>query len=93
MLLQLNRECTLVLVTHNPQLAALADREIRLKDGRIHEIVVHKKNGAKPGAKIRKGAGVAKKAGKKIAKKAAKKSARRSNAKKIPARGGRGGKA
>ncbi|MCR9142841.1 MAG: ABC transporter ATP-binding protein [bacterium] len=52
MLLQQNRDCTLVLVTHNPQLAALADREIRLKDGRIHEIVVHKKNGAKPRAKV-----------------------------------------
>ena len=46
MLLQQNRNCTLVLVTHNPLLAALADREIRLKDGRIHEIVTHK-NGAK----------------------------------------------
>lgn len=89
MLLQSNRECTLVLVTHNPQLAALADREIRLKDGRIHEIVVHKKNGAKPGAKIRKGAGVAKK----TVKKTAKKSARKASAKKAAARSGRGGKA
>jgi putative ABC transport system ATP-binding protein len=52
MLQQQNRDCTLVLVTHNPQLAALADREIRLKDGRIHETVMHKKNGAKLKAKI-----------------------------------------
>lgn len=53
MLLQQNRDCTLVLVTHNPLLASLADREIRLKDGRIHEIVVHKKNGAKSKAASR----------------------------------------
>ena len=50
MLLQQNRESTLVLVTHNPQLAALAQREIRLKDGRIHEIVTHNKSARKKSA-------------------------------------------
>jgi ABC-type lipoprotein export system ATPase subunit len=27
---------TIILVTHNPRLAALADRTIELRDGRIH---------------------------------------------------------
>lgn len=41
-LLEMNKTCTLVLVTHNPELAAMADREVRLKDGRVAEIVKHK---------------------------------------------------
>ncbi len=35
LLLELNREATLVLVTHDPTLAARAGREVRLRDGRL----------------------------------------------------------
>ncbi len=43
LLLEMNRSCTLVLVTHNPGLAAMAHREIRLRDGSVDRIVVNKK--------------------------------------------------
>ncbi|MCB1171246.1 MAG: ABC transporter ATP-binding protein [Leptospiraceae bacterium] len=43
LLMEQRKQCTLVLVTHNPELAGLADREIRLLDGHIDEIVVHRK--------------------------------------------------
>ena len=43
LLMETRRHCTLVLVTHNPALAGLADREIRLRDGRVEEIVTHRK--------------------------------------------------
>jgi putative ABC transport system ATP-binding protein len=39
LLLELNRESTVVLVTHNPEIAARAGREIRLRDGAVAEIV------------------------------------------------------
>lgn len=39
LLVELSGATTLVLVTHNPELAALAARDIRLRDGRIHSIV------------------------------------------------------
>jgi putative ABC transport system ATP-binding protein len=39
LLLELNRESTVVLVTHNPEIAERAGREVRLHDGRIAEIV------------------------------------------------------
>lgn len=42
LLLELNKNSTLVLVTHNPELAALADREIRLQDGKIIEEINRK---------------------------------------------------
>lgn len=44
LLLELNRtyESTLILITHNPELARLSNREIRLKDGRIVEILAHR---------------------------------------------------
>ncbi|MDO4773965.1 MAG: ABC transporter ATP-binding protein [Candidatus Saccharibacteria bacterium] len=32
---------TIIIVTHNPEIAALADREIRLKDGRIVDVTNH----------------------------------------------------
>ena len=41
---ELNRTCTLILVTHNPELAAMADREVRLKDGRINDIIAHRRS-------------------------------------------------
>ena len=59
LLLEQRSRCTVVLVTHNPELAALADREIRLKDGMVEEIVSHRgggrsakgKNSSKAGSK------------------------------------------
>ena len=42
MLMEMNSQCTLVLVTHNAELAALAAREIRLKDGRIDRIITNR---------------------------------------------------
>ena len=44
MLRDLNQNCTLVLVTHNPELAGLAGREIKLRDGRIDQIVNNQTN-------------------------------------------------
>jgi len=38
LLLELNRSSTVVLVTHNPDIAGRAGREVRLRDGRIAEI-------------------------------------------------------
>ncbi len=58
LLLELNRsyESTLVLITHNPELARLSDREVRLRDGRITEIVAHRRGGkASPGRKSASG--------------------------------------
>lgn len=45
LLTSLNRESgsSLILITHNPELAALSDREVRLKDGHIEAIVTHKR--------------------------------------------------
>jgi len=53
MLTEMHGKCTLVLVTHNPGLASLADREIRLRDGEIESVVVHRK--PKPGKATKKG--------------------------------------
>jgi putative ABC transport system ATP-binding protein len=39
LLLELNRASTVVLVTHNPEIAARAGREVRLRDGVVAEIV------------------------------------------------------
>jgi len=39
LLLDLNRASTVVLVTHNPDIAARARREVRLRDGTVAEIV------------------------------------------------------
>jgi putative ABC transport system ATP-binding protein len=48
LLLDLNRtnRSTLVLITHNPDLAGLSDREFVLRDGKIVKIVAHKKRKA-----------------------------------------------
>ncbi len=50
LLTSLNKESgsSLILITHNPDLAALSDREVRLKDGHIEAIVKHRKGGSKP---------------------------------------------
>ena len=45
LLRDLNQNATLVLVTHNPELARMADREIQLKDGRLFRILEHKRLG------------------------------------------------
>lgn len=50
LLMDTRKNCTLVLVTHNPALAGLADREIRLRDGQVEQIVVHKKRSSKKAA-------------------------------------------
>lgn len=42
LLLEVNREATLILVTHDTRLAARADREARLLDGRLVSIVEHR---------------------------------------------------
>jgi len=42
-LTEMNRTSTLILVTHDRDLASLAEREVRLRDGRIEEIVQHRK--------------------------------------------------
>ena len=42
LLADIARESTLVLVTHNDEIAERAEREIRMKDGRIREIVSHR---------------------------------------------------
>jgi putative ABC transport system ATP-binding protein len=39
LLFDLNRESTVVLVTHNPEIAARAGRELKLRDGRVEEVV------------------------------------------------------
>ena len=45
LLLDLNQtyESTLVLITHNPELAGLSDREFRLRDGKVVEVVAHRR--------------------------------------------------
>ena len=50
LLMESRKHCTLVLVTHNPELASLADREIRLRDGKVEQIVTHRK-ASRTGAK------------------------------------------
>ena len=42
LLTNLHAEATLVLVTHNPELAKLADREIRLRDGELVSEIEHR---------------------------------------------------
>ena len=81
LLLELNQESTLVLVTHNPELASLADREIRLKDGQIDKIVRHRKTKVTAGKKV-----APSKKKKAVRKTAAKKKARKKAAKKTRAK-------
>jgi putative ABC transport system ATP-binding protein len=39
LLLEARTESTLVLVTHNPEIAARAEREVRMRHGRIERII------------------------------------------------------
>lgn len=73
LLLELNKVTTLVLVTHNPELAAMADREIRLRDGRIHEIVEHRRRGLRKTGGPRRAGAKKKASGKRTRSKAASK--------------------
>lgn len=47
MLMDLRSRCTLVLVTHNATLSALADREICLRDGRVEALIDNRKKARK----------------------------------------------
>lgn len=49
LLLEVNRQATLILVTHDATLAARADREARLKDGRLVELIEHRTSRAAAG--------------------------------------------
>jgi putative ABC transport system ATP-binding protein len=46
LLFELGRDSAVVLVTHNPDIAARTDREIKLRDGRIEEVVGHRRGSA-----------------------------------------------
>ena len=46
LLFELGADSAVVLVTHNPEIAARADREVRLRDGAIEEIVAHRRGAA-----------------------------------------------
>jgi putative ABC transport system ATP-binding protein len=46
LLFELGAESAIVLVTHNPEIAARADREVRLRDGRIEDVVAHRRGAA-----------------------------------------------
>lgn len=46
LLFELGADSAIVLVTHNPEIAARADREVRLRDGRIEEVVAHRRGAA-----------------------------------------------
>jgi putative ABC transport system ATP-binding protein len=54
MLMEMNEHSTLILVTHNPDLARMSDREIRLRDGRIEKRITHRKRGSIQKSKSRK---------------------------------------
>ena len=53
LLMKARLNCTLILVTHNEELAKLANREIKLKDGIIENIINHKKIKVKPNPKTK----------------------------------------
>jgi putative ABC transport system ATP-binding protein len=46
LLAEISRDATLVLVTHNAEIAARAAREIRMRDGRIQQTVLHRTTAA-----------------------------------------------
>jgi putative ABC transport system ATP-binding protein len=48
LLLEAQSESTLVLVTHNPELAARAEREICMRDGRVERIIERARRAASP---------------------------------------------
>jgi putative ABC transport system ATP-binding protein len=46
LLFELGRESAVVVVTHNPDIAGRTDREIKLRDGRIEDVVSHRRGSA-----------------------------------------------
>jgi putative ABC transport system ATP-binding protein len=46
LLFELGKESAIVLVTHNPEIASRADREVKLRDGRVEEVVSHRRGSA-----------------------------------------------
>ena len=46
LLFELGKDSAIVLVTHNPEIASRADREIKLRDGRVEEVVSHRRGSA-----------------------------------------------
>ncbi|MCB1202283.1 MAG: ABC transporter ATP-binding protein [Leptospiraceae bacterium] len=46
LLFAVRKSATLIMVTHNPKIAELADREIILKDGKILREIIHRKKAA-----------------------------------------------
>ena len=56
LLLEAQAESTLVLVTHNPELAARAEREICMRHGRIERIIERRRGAAAPASAIGSGA-------------------------------------
>ncbi|HTE53732.1 MAG TPA: ABC transporter ATP-binding protein [Kofleriaceae bacterium] len=46
LLFELGADSAIVLVTHNPEIAARADREIKLRDGRVEDVVAHRRGAA-----------------------------------------------
>ncbi len=46
LLFELGKESAIVLVTHNPEIASRADREVKLRDGRVEEMVSHRRGSA-----------------------------------------------
>jgi putative ABC transport system ATP-binding protein len=46
LLFELGADSAIVLVTHNPEIAARADREVRLRDGRVDDVLAHRRGAA-----------------------------------------------
>ena len=46
LLFELGKESAIVLVTHNPEIASRTDREVKLRDGRVEEVVSHGRGSA-----------------------------------------------
>jgi putative ABC transport system ATP-binding protein len=46
LLFELGKESAIVLVTHNPEIASRTDREVKLRDGRVEEVVTHRRGNA-----------------------------------------------
>jgi putative ABC transport system ATP-binding protein len=52
LLLEANREATLILVTHNPELAERAGREIRMRHGRVEDVITSRSSTTGPSGEV-----------------------------------------